>query len=197
MHRDWDRIRAEYVSGRDSYEQLAKKHGMLKSQLGARAKKEDWPGQRAAYRKSVADTTLRKKRYKDSEKLAGLMEAADNLTGHVQRMLADENQFRRNVDSGFVKVTDGVVEHRKQEFLSGKVDTKALSNAARALNEAIRAVRDVYNIPTQAEKDKKKLEERKLQLLENKRGDTESSETGVVMMPAVLPESDDAIEVEQ
>lgn len=197
MHRDWDRIRAEYVSGSDSYEQLAQKHGMLKSQLGARAKKENWPGQRAAYRKSVADTTIRKKRYKDSEKLAGLMEAADDLAGHVQRMLADEDQFRRNVYSTFVKVTDGVVEHRKKEFLTVKVDTKALSYAARALNEAIRAVRDVYNIPTQAEKDKKKLEERKLQLLENKRGEAENGETGVVIMPAVLPESEDAIEVEQ
>lgn len=197
MHRNWDRIRAEYVSGSDSYEQLAQKHGMLKSQLGARAKKENWPGQRAAYRKSVADTTIRKKRYKDSEKLAGLMEAADDLAGHVQRMLADEDQFRRNVDSTFVKVTDGVVEHRKKEFLSAKVDTKALCNAAKALNEAIRAVRDVYNIPTQAEKDKKKLEERKLQMLETKRGEAENGETGVVLMPAVLPESEDAIEVEQ
>lgn len=196
MQHDWDKIRAEYVAGKETYEQLAARYGMYKSQLGRRAKAEDWPAQRAAYRKSVADTTIRKKRYKDSEHLVGLMDAAEKLVGHVQRLMDDEDQFRRQVDSGFVKITDGVVEHRKQEFLTKKVDTKALVNAARALNEATRAVRDLYNIPTQAEKDRKALEEKRLRLLEDKRGDVANGETGVALMAPVLEEAPDGVEVE-
>lgn len=196
VQRDWEKIRAEYVTGNESYEQLAARHDMHKSQLGKKAKEENWPAQRATYRKSVADATMRKKRYKDSEKLAGLMDAADKLIGHVQRLMDDEDQFRRRVDSGWVKVTDGVVEHRKQEFLTKKVDTKELVNAARALNEATRAVRDLYNIPTQAERDRKALEEKRLRLLEDKRGDVASSETGVALMAPVLEETDDGVEVE-
>ena len=196
MQRDWEKIRAEYVTGNDSYEQLAARHDMHKSQLGKKAKEEGWPAQRAAYRKSVADATMRKKRYKDSEKLVGLMDAADKLIGHVQRMMDDQDQFRRQVDSRWVKVTDGVVEHRKAEFLTDKVDTKALVNAARALNEATRAVRDLYNLPTQAEKDKKALEEKKLRLLADKKAPISSGETGVAMMAPVLEETDEGVEVE-
>lgn len=196
MQRDWDKIRAEYVAGRESYEELAARHGMHKSQLGKKAKEEGWPAQRAAYRKSVADATVRKKRYKDSEHLVGLMDAAEKLVGHVQRLMDDEDQFRRQVDSGWVKVTDGVVEHRKQEFLTKKVDTKALVNAARALNEATRAVRDLYNLPTQAEKDRKAMEEKRLRLLEDKRGDVGGGETGIAMMAPVLEEVPDGVEVD-
>lgn len=196
VQHDWEKIRAEYVAGNESYEQLATRHGMLKSQLGKRAKQENWPGQRAAYRKSVADATIRKKRYKDSEKLVDLMEAADNLVGHINRMMADENQFRRNVDSMFAKGADGQYRHMKQEFLSNKVDTKALVNAARALNETTRAVRDLYNIPTRAEKDKKKLEERRLKLLEEKKGGAADGMTGVVEMPVQGAVDENALEVE-
>lgn len=197
MQHDWDKIRAEYVAGKETYEQLAARHGMLKSQLGKRAKQEDWPGQRAAYRKSVAETTIRKRRYKDSEKLVGLMEAADQMVGHIQRLMADEDQFRRNVDSTFVKTESGAWEHRKQEFLTKKVDTKALANAARALSEATRVVRDLYELPTKQEREKGKLETRKLKLLEEKQGSMAAQgNTGVVEMPGRGPLDENALEVE-
>lgn len=196
MQHDWERIRAEYVAGKDTYEQLAARYGMHKSQLGRRAKEEDWPKQRAAYRKSVADNTIRKKRYKDSEKLCGLMDAADKLVGHIQHLMEDEKQFRRNVDSAFVKGEDGKYTHMAQEYVTRKVDTKALVNAARALNEATRAVRDLYNIPTQAEKDRKKLEERRLQLMEEKKEPAGGGEYGVAMMAPVLEATEDGVEVE-
>lgn len=198
MQHDWDKIRAEYVAGKETYEQLAARHGMLKSQLGKRAKQEDWPGQRAAYRRSVAEATIRKRRYKDSEKLVGLMEAADQMVGHIQRLMADEDQFRRNVDSTFVKTESGAWEHRKQEYLTKKVDTKALANAARALSEATRVVRDLYELPTKQEREKGRLETRRLKLLEEKRGGAVDMEnSGVAFMPQPLPEQEDALEVDQ
>lgn len=196
VRHNWDEIRAEYVTGSMSYAELAERHHMTKTQVGKQARKDDWPGQRAAYRKSVTGTVIRKKRYKDSEKLAGLMDAADKLVEHIQRMMDDDNQFRRNVDSTFVKDESGAWVHKKQEFLTSKVDTKALGNAARALNDATRAVRDLYNIPTQAERDRKKLEERKLKLLEDKDKPIGGEDTGVIYLGQPQPEDPDAVEVE-
>jgi hypothetical protein len=73
-----------------------------------------------------------------------------------------------------------------------------LNNAARALNDTVRAVRDLYGLPTKAEKDKLELEKRKLKLLEDKQGGTYDGEgSGVAFMPQPLPEQEDALEVDQ
>lgn len=198
MHHDWEKIKTEYVAGQDSYEQLARKYGMLKSQLARKASRDKWPEQRRAYRQSVASATIRKKRHRDSEHLVELMDAAEHLIGHIQRTLEDDEQFRRNVESGFFKTEDGNWEFKKQEYLTKKVDTKALNNAARALNDTVRAVRDLYGLPTKAEKDKLELEKRKLKVLEDRQGGgVEAENTGVAFMPQPLPEMEDAVEVDQ
>lgn len=198
VQHDWDRIRAEYVAGKCSYAQLAQEHGMLKSQLGKRARAEDWPAQREAYRKRVADAAIRKRRYKDTEQLEGLISAGEKMVVVLQRVMQDDHQFNRYVDTAYEKDATGQLHHVKTDYVSDKVDTKALANATRALSEMTRVMRNLYGLPTKMELEKLELEKRKVKMQEQKQQmDTGvGGDTGVVLMPERKPESQDALEVE-
>ena len=45
-HVDWDMIKAEYLQGGTSYRKLAEKHGISRTTLEQRARKEEWTKQR-------------------------------------------------------------------------------------------------------------------------------------------------------
>jgi hypothetical protein len=194
---DWDKLRAEYVTSMKSYSEISEEHGILKSVLGRRAKAENWPAQRIAYKQEVAKKAIQKQGNKDVRQLAVLMDAAESLSYQLLGLINDDEQFYRYVDSGYVEDARGVKVHMHNDYVSEKADTKALSNAARALADMTRTMRNLYGLPDYQDKEKSRMEKRKLKMLEEKKGtDLPEGSYGVAMMPGRGEEDPNAVEVE-
>lgn len=197
MKVDWNQVRVEYVSGKQTYKDLAEKYGVSKVAVGRKAKAEKWVAQREAYRRNVATKALGKKQERESEKLARLMDAADNLTDAVQRITADRQQFFRGVQlAAPEKNEEGSLEAMALEYVTRKADMKALASAAKALNELTRAVRNLYDLPTGEEQRNRKLAERKMRLAERREGAAVEGQGGVIEISAVMEEQPDGQEVD-
>lgn len=76
---DWSAIKTEYVTGKSSYRELAKKHSISLRTIADRAKKEDWVELRNKHRNSVATKILRKAEDKQVQRCIKLMSATDDL----------------------------------------------------------------------------------------------------------------------
>lgn len=197
MKIEWDRVRVEYVTGKATYKELGEKYGVSKVSVGKRAKAEKWVAQREAFRKSVASKAIVKKKERESEKLARLMDAADNLTDAVQRITADRQQFFRGVQlAAPEKNEEGSLEAMALEYVTRKADMKALASAAKALNELTRAVRNLYDLPTGEEQRNRKLAERKMRLAERREGAAVEGQGGVIEISAIMDEQPDGQEVD-
>lgn len=197
MKHDWDMLRAEYVTGMKSYSEIAEAHGMLKSVLGRRARAENWPAQRMAYKQQVAKKAIQKQGNKDVRQLAVLMDAAESLSYQLLEVINDDEQFHRYVDSGYVENAYGEKVHMHNDYVSEKADTKALSNAARALADMTRTMRNLYGLPDYQDKEKSRMEKRKLKMQEEKQGSRiAEGMTGVVEMPPRGVPDENALEVE-
>ena len=57
---DWEQIRTEYITGDDSYRQLAEKYGVSLSDVGSHGAQEGWVSQRKQYRDKVRTKTMEK-----------------------------------------------------------------------------------------------------------------------------------------
>lgn len=198
MQHDWDKIRVEYVTSGKSYRELSEEHGVQKSLLGRHARLENWPAQRLQYRQEVAQRAIKKQGNKDVRQLAVLMDAAELLAYQVLETVNDETQFYRYVDSGYVKDPTGMMQHVHNDYVSEKVDTKALSNTAKALADMTRTMRNLYGLPDYQDKEKARMEKRKLKLLEERKtdGSNVGDECGVAVMSEIRGEDPNAVEVE-
>lgn len=195
MQHDWDKLRAEYVTTLKSYTQLSEEYDIPRSLLGRRARQENWPAQRVQYRRKVTNDAIKRQGSKEARQLAALIEAADALAYQVLEAVNDETQFKRYFDSAYEKDAAGRLHHVHDDFLSEKVDTKAMSNTARTIADLTRAMRNLNSLPDYQDKAKERTEKRKLKALEEKRGDLEPGMTGVVEISARVPLDENAVEV--
>ena len=197
MDVDWERMRAEYVSGRATYTELAKAYGASKTAVGKRAQREGWHSQRAAFRKSVAARALGKEKDKRAAKLERLMNAADRMSELMERITADKAQFYRQYIAGTEEdEATGTTRAVAYEYVTQKADMRALKNATAALNELTKAVRNLYDLPTGEEVRDRKLAERKMRLAERREGADTVDGGGVIEIAAVMPEQPDGQEVD-
>ena len=196
---DWEQVKTAYVSGSESYQKLAERFSVSKTALCAHGRKEGWPAMRAAYRKSVADHVVKRKRAGDADKLIKLMEAADDLAQRVAWIAADKKQFNRRFAEIMQKDPEtGQLEVVASEYITDKADTKALADMTRALSDLTRTMRNLYGLPTQQEKHQQRMEARRTRILESRSGTLEPEDTGVVFMPEAVAHPDEAsVEVEQ
>lgn len=196
MQHDWEKLRVEYVTTLKSYTQLSEEHGIQRSLLGRRARMENWPVQRAAYRKKVTSDAIKRQGNKESKHLAALIDAADMLAYQVLEAVNDEEQFRRYFDSAYEKGADGRLHHVHDDFVSEKVDTKAMSNTARTIADLTRTIRNLNSLPDYQDKAKERMEKRKQKLLEEKNGSgLREGEYGVAEIAARMPLDENAVEV--
>lgn len=196
MEHDWEKLRAEYVTTLKSYTQLSEEHGIQRSLLGRRARMENWPAQRAAYRKKVTSDAIKRQGNKESRQLAALIEAADMLAFQVLEAVNDEEQYKRYFESGYEKDAAGRLHLVHDDFVSEKVDTKAMSNTARTIADLTRAIRNLNSLPDYQDKAKERQEKRRQKLLEEKNGSgLGEGEYGVAEIAARKPLDENALEV--
>lgn len=188
----WETIKLEYITGDESYRELAEKYGCSFSRLSEIAREESWPEQRVKYRDTVVKKAVQKAVSKESRELAkGLLdaeEAADALLS-IAKDIATTNprQFYRHV----VKVRrgneDGFWEELDDRELE-TADTKRYRDLAAGLEIAARLSRTLKGILDEPVKQKLEIERERLNIERARAGvgDDDDDETGIVEIPAMV-----------
>lgn len=153
---DWVSIRAEYVTTKTSLRKLSEKYGVAKSAVDKKSQKEGWVESREAYNKSLCEKVIEKTSDEQSDKLAALIAAADEMTDVMQAALSDKDQFYRYIIDG-VSVNDDETVVKKTETTFKKIDTKAVREMAAAMKDLTAVVRNLHNLPTLAEMQAREL----------------------------------------
>lgn len=148
----WKEIREEYVRHAGSYRELGTKYGVAFTQIGRRARAENWTELRAAADyKAMTETVLRASKARaraNLEALQNLNLLTAKLRNYCEEMLDDPTQRGKVLSSG-----------RDWEGIAGML-------------ERIEGIeRRMMDIQSEAERRAEKREEKKLKLQEEKAGE--------------------------
>lgn len=148
---DWTEAKTAYITGEESYAELAARLGVGKSQLGKIATAQKWPQLRKKYRERTVTKAVEKASRAHARKLAKVYEASELLDESIMALL---NMLRND---GLESIMGNGTPGRELESL-----TKALLNA----DELKRRLNGMLN-PRDAERlrlDREKLEIEKKRL---------------------------------
>lgn len=183
-HPNWDELKTEYETSDISYRDMAKKYNIPLNTLNDAARKAKWVEARKQYRQLVCAKTRELASDEKASKLAGIAFAADKMSDVIQKVMQDSDQFFRKVD-----MTTG------QEVVGKKVDSKAMRELTAAMKDLTAVIRNVWNIPTEAESVSMQLARERLEIEKRKAETMEELEygisAGVVLIPSVEEDEDD------
>ena len=157
---NWAKIQTEYVTGRISQRDLAKKHGVSYSVLAARCRDEGWVALRQEHRSKTVAKALEKISDDQAEMLAR------DLTAGATELLAMVRKGIRSLDrpvrahkevieqDGITTATEWITLDQSDDY----VDLKG----AKAAGAALRDVRDVLGIKTELERQEQEARIAKL-----------------------------------
>lgn len=162
--RDWNAIKTEYITGRESLQKLADKHEIPLRTVKDRSRKEGWTKERQNYRTEIAQKSIRKTAKKELKRLEKLRGAAEDVADLIKE---DIEQLKEM--------------HRKREFLT-EADIKMIKDLTIALKNIADIMRDVYAIPTIREQLMLDKYEDYRKALE----EAEADEGGVILLADIL-----------
>lgn len=160
----WPRVRQAYITGKIGYHGLCEKYGIPYSTLSKVAKKENWYEDRKNYRAEVAQKNLLRAQAREVDHLEALRESADRLAGWVKTISEAEDQMK--TWAGPLRSVDGAEYFCEQRL--DTIDTKKLKDLADTLRSLTASMRNLYNLPTDAENEAREIALRRIQLEEKK-----------------------------
>ena len=96
-HRNWNKIKNEYISGYISQRKLAEKHGIAYQTLRDRAQKEKWADKRKLQRAKIGEKTAQKTAEllaeREADRLIRISDAADRLLEKIEEATEQLDQF--------------------------------------------------------------------------------------------------------
>ena len=142
----WGVIKAEYVAGQVSCQDLCEKYDVPPRTMQDRCRREGWTKLRKEYRKRVVDGLLKKQEKEDIKHLSGLRTAATSMAG-VLKDISAKVSFLSEDDSGLTTA-----------------DTRMLRDVVMSLRDLTATIRDLYGIPNVEEASRMRVAEERLEL---------------------------------
>ena len=165
---DWDRIKSDYVTGKDSPMECARKHGVNYNTLRNHKQHERWRQQRAEYRGAVVDKAIDTAKnctaYRIASELTGLAYVVEALERELIKALKDEEQLHRYFVQTTARNKDGTAETAFKDVTSAKVDTRALKDLTDVAKTLEALKRSMYGLETAQEQHRKQIELERLAL---------------------------------
>lgn len=157
--RNWEQVKTVYLSGTESLRALAERFGIPAGTLCARAAREKW----SAEKQHSTQT---------AEPLAAARDCVDRLLAAVQQALNEETalQATRQIKcKSKADGPDGVIDRNwVEQEPSGAIDIGRVKEFASVLEELISLKRDLYDLPTGAEAERRQLAKEKLEMAKQK-----------------------------
>ena len=162
---DWGAIKAEYVTGKDSYAKLGEKYGLLRNTVQRKGTAEGWPELRVAYREEALSKAIETAKDEEADRLHNLIVAAETLQDVIIKALEDKEQFNRYLiqDEIYDPKVDAAVKTTKERIYK-KIDTKAIKDLTGAIKDLTYSVRNLCNLPTQAERESQRIASERLNM---------------------------------
>lgn len=140
---NWQRIRLAYVRGKYTYKQLAEKYGVSENTLEKRARAENWQDARRKYRGNVAAKAQARAEEADAQRLAALQNAGTDMCNQLEALMRDaQREMHTHVNQFGQAVT-----------VEESVNDRKLLNITRSIETMSRAMRNLYDIQTAAQRD--------------------------------------------
>jgi len=146
---DWQAVKVAYVTGRMSYRALAGQYGISESTLEKRARKEGWAQERRKYGGKVVAKAQARAQAEDVKRLSRLQSAGTKMCNQLEKLMknASKELYTHVALEGSGKGRTHLIEKKLSV-----VDDKKLVNITRAIDTMSRAMRNLYDIQTAAEK---------------------------------------------
>lgn len=165
---NWDRIKSDYITGKDSPKECAKKHGVNYNTLRNHKQRERWRQQRAEYRGAVVDKAIDTAKnctaYRIASELTGLAYVVEALERELIKALEDGEQLHRYLVQTTTRKKDGTTETAFKDITSDKVDTRALRDLTDVAKTLEALKRSMYGLETAQEQHRKQIETERLAL---------------------------------
>lgn len=191
---DWESIKTEYVTTKISYRALADKYGISCRTVFARGKREGWVRERQKHKDAVVARMVRNVQRKEAsdgaKRLLQMRSAADSMSGVIDGVFADAEQFYRHLVT--LRSEDG---SETVERVFGKMDARAVRDITAALKDLTAVIRDLYDMPSLVDREAREMALERLELERQKAAvgkETDEDETGVLLLSPVEVETDGA-----
>lgn len=142
----WDVIKAEYITGQCSCQDLSEKYDIVPRTIQERCRREGWAKARKDYRKRVVQAMIKKREKEDIKQLSGLRTAATSMAD-VLKDISAKVSFLSEDDSGLTTA-----------------DTRMLRDVVMSLRDLTATIRDLYGIPNAEEASRMRVAEERLEL---------------------------------
>ena len=128
----WRKIRLEYIKGNTTYKKLSEKYGISESNIRKRASKEGWRKKRDTLDTKVEQKVLERvcdARAREFELIAAVNDRMDSVLDNLLEFIA--NQPPKKYD-----------------------DLRGVESLTKAIAQVVETKRDLYNVPTEVDKEK-------------------------------------------
>lgn len=161
---DYSQAETEYVTTKCSYAFLSEKYKIPLTSITKYAKENQWRDKRKKYCENIVAKSSAKIAKQQANKMASLINASDRAAKAIESALADKDQLYRYV----VTENTGDFYQKTSEYTFKKMDTKALRDIVSSLKDLTAVIRNLNEIPTEAEKEARKIANEKLRLEQKK-----------------------------
>lgn len=138
----WRKMRIEYVKGNTTYKKLAEKYGISESYIRKRASKEGWRKKRSDLDTKVEQKVLERvcdARAREFELIAAVNDRMDAVLNNLLEFIG--NQPPKKYD-----------------------DLRGVESLTKAIAQVVETKRDLYNVPTEVDKERIKALREKAKL---------------------------------
>lgn len=168
MEINWDELKTLYVTTQLSLNDIAKQKGMKLHTIQQRSRKDGWVAARMAFRTQAVAQAVDTAVDNEANRLTKIINAANSMASVIEAVYKDPEQFQRHV------VVDTVIDEEggkgiltvEKQFTA--VNTKAIRDMTAAIKDMTLVLRNLHNLPTQAEAESQRIAAERLKLEQRK-----------------------------
>lgn len=165
---NWEEIKAVYVTTDQSTTKLAEKYRVSLSALQKKCRLDGWVAARMAFRAQAAAKAVDQAVDVEADRLGKIINAANSMATVIEAMYGDPQQFHRHIVTDTMIDEDGGKAIMTVERQFDKVDTRAIKDMTGALKDMTLVLRNLHNLPTQAEAEAQRIAAERLKLEQRK-----------------------------
>ena len=168
MDINWDAVRTLYVTTQLSLAEVARREGLKAHTVTERSRKDGWVAARMAFRAEAAAQAVDLAVDNEANRLAKIINAANSMASVIEAVYKDTEQFQRHVVVDTVMDEDGGKGVLTVEKQFRAVNTKAVRDMTAAIKDMTLVLRNLHNLPTQAEAEAQRIAAERLKLEQRK-----------------------------
>lgn len=165
---NWDEIKSVYVTTDLSTKDIARKYGVGVSVVQKKCAADGWVAARMAFRAQAAAKAVDQAVDVEADRLGKIINAANSMATVIEAMYGDPQQFHRHIVTDTMIDEDGGKAIMTVERQFDKVDTRAIKDMTGALKDMTLVLRNLHNLPTQAEAEAQRIAAERLKLEQRK-----------------------------